>query len=86
MISVRRGIAQSGSAPALGAGCRGFESLYPDHFGRFGLVDRRLYVWIDRCGIGRLRAPVVAVAQLVESQVVILVVAGSSPVGHPIFE
>lgn len=27
-----RGIAQSGSAPALGAGCRGFESLYPDHF------------------------------------------------------
>ena len=25
-----RGIAQSGSAPALGAGCRGFESLYPD--------------------------------------------------------
>jgi hypothetical protein len=27
-----RGIAQSGSAPALGAGGRGFESLYPDHF------------------------------------------------------
>ena len=26
----KRGIAQSGSAPALGAGCRGFESLYPD--------------------------------------------------------
>lgn len=26
-----RGIAQSGSAPALGAGCRGFKSLYPDH-------------------------------------------------------
>ncbi len=25
-----RGIAQSGSAPALGAGCRGVESLYPD--------------------------------------------------------
>ena len=25
-----RGIAQSGSAPALGAGCREFESLYPD--------------------------------------------------------
>jgi hypothetical protein len=25
-----RGIAQSGSAPALGAGCRGFKSLYPD--------------------------------------------------------
>ena len=29
--NVQRGIAQSGSAPALGAGCRGFESLYPDH-------------------------------------------------------
>src|SRR5690606_38478967 len=28
---IGRGIAQSGSAPALGAGCRGFESLYPDH-------------------------------------------------------
>ena len=25
-----RGVAQSGSAPALGAGCRGFESLHPD--------------------------------------------------------
>ena len=25
-----RGMAQSGSAPALGAGCRGFESLCPD--------------------------------------------------------
>ena len=29
---VCRDIAQSGSAPALGAGCREFESLYPDHF------------------------------------------------------
>lgn len=28
---LRRGVAQSGSAPALGAGCRGFESLRPDH-------------------------------------------------------
>ena len=28
----RRGIAQPGRAPALGAGCREFESLYPDHF------------------------------------------------------
>ena len=27
---IDRGIAQSGSAPALGAGCREFESLYPD--------------------------------------------------------
>ena len=31
-VAVRRDIAQSGSAPALGAGCREFESLYPDHF------------------------------------------------------
>jgi cysteinyl-tRNA synthetase len=35
-----RGIAQSGSAPALGAGGRGFESLYPDHL-RVG--DRWLF-------------------------------------------
>lgn len=32
MISYHyRGIAQPGSAPALGAGGRGFESLCPDH-------------------------------------------------------
>ena len=30
LVAVCRGIAQSGSAPALGAGCREFESLYPD--------------------------------------------------------
>ena len=30
LIFCYRGIAQSGSAPALGAGCREFESLYPD--------------------------------------------------------
>ena len=27
-----RDVAQFGSAPALGAGCRGFESLHPDQF------------------------------------------------------
>ena len=27
-----RGIAQPGRAPALGAGCRMFESCYPDQF------------------------------------------------------
>lgn len=32
VVQFKRGIAQSGSAPALGAGCREFESLYPDHF------------------------------------------------------
>ncbi len=32
MLQLSRGIAQSGSAPALGAGGRGFESLYPDQF------------------------------------------------------
>ena len=31
VVQLRRGIAQSGSAPALGAGCREFESLHPDH-------------------------------------------------------
>ena len=33
-----RGVAQSGSAPALGAGCREFESLHPDH-----LLDLSVY-------------------------------------------
>jgi hypothetical protein len=33
-----RGIAQSGSAPALGAGCREFESLYPDQLNSKQLV------------------------------------------------
>ncbi len=28
----KRGVAQPGSAPALGAGCREFESLHPDQF------------------------------------------------------
>ena len=32
-----RGIAQSGSAPALGAGCREFESLYPDQITEHGV-------------------------------------------------
>ena len=32
-----RGIAQSGSAPALGAGCREFESLYPDQIIEHGV-------------------------------------------------
>jgi hypothetical protein len=30
-----------------------------------------------------LASPVVAIAQLVESQIVILVVVGSSPISHP---
>ena len=37
----KRGIAQSGSAPALGAGCRGFESLYPDQITRPRRSDMR---------------------------------------------
>ena len=39
-MAVRRDIAQSGSAPALGAGCREFESLYPDHFFIFFCLKR----------------------------------------------
>ena len=31
LFKIFRGVAQSGSAPALGAGCREFESLHPDH-------------------------------------------------------
>ena len=36
-------------------------------------------------GLSYNRALAVAVAQLVESQIVILVVVGSSPISHPIF-
>ena len=39
-----RGIAQSGRAPALGAGCRGFESLCPDH-----LDDRTMDGFLREC-------------------------------------
>ena len=34
-----RDVAQSGSAPALGAGCRRFESCRPDHFLCFVVAD-----------------------------------------------
>ena len=33
VAGAQRGMAQSGSAPALGAGSRGFKSLYPDQTG-----------------------------------------------------
>ena len=41
-----RGVAQPGSAPALGAGSRGFKSLRPDHVSRIEqsvaqLVERK---------------------------------------------
>ena len=41
--SNNRGIAQSGSAPALGAGCREFESLYPDQ-----LSGHKKASWVTR--------------------------------------
>ena len=79
-----RGVAQSGSAPALGAGCRGFESLHPDHLlpvmpqrrgVAFGLVRQAL------C----LRFLMVAVAHQVEHRIVAPEVAGSRPVSHPTY-
>ena len=39
-IACHRGIAQPGSAPALGAGCRGFESLYPEICAPVAQLDR----------------------------------------------
>ena len=62
-----RGIAQSGSALALGARCREFKSLYPDQF--FGQMPNK--------------PSVVTVAQLVEPRTVTPVVVGSSPISHP---
>ena len=37
-----RDVAQSGSAPALGAGCRGFKSLHPDMEGRLAQLEEHL--------------------------------------------
>ncbi len=41
IVGFDRGIAQSGSAPALGAGCREFESLYPDQSTPLGCGHER---------------------------------------------
>ena len=45
-----RGIAQSGSAPALGAGCREFDKIAGSDFEhqRFVLMARRARAWIAR--------------------------------------
>ena len=78
-----RGVAQSGSAPALGAGCRGFESLHPDQLPS-GLPQRR------ELAFGSVRQArcshflMVAVAHQVEHRIVAPEVAGSRPVSHPI--
>jgi hypothetical protein len=69
-----RGIAQSGSAPALGAGCREFESLYPD----------QLFMLWNRWSPLLSTSSMVAVAHQVEPRIVTPEVAGSRPVGHPI--
>ena len=39
-----RGVAQSGSAPGLGPGCRRFESCLPDHL---PVAMRRVFFWIN---------------------------------------
>ena len=38
----RRDVAQFGSAPALGAGCRRFESCHPDHS-----IARHVRPWLN---------------------------------------
>ena len=43
------------------------------------------WIFLEAGLLNSLSVFMVAVAQSVESQIVILVVAGSSPVGHPIF-
>ena len=57
-----RGIAQSGSAPALGAGCREFKSLYPDQFttllGRKMLRHRNLFGYALVAQLGPSRSGV----------------------------
>ena len=44
-----RGVAQSGRAPALGAGCRQFESGYPDYRSK-GRGLRCITLWLYACG------------------------------------
>ena len=79
-----RGVAQSGSAPALGAGCRGFESLHPDHISS----AKPQRVWKKPSGLSLGDLPeldlMVAVAHQVEHRIVAPEVAGSRPVSHPI--
>ena len=81
-VRVIRGLAQSGSAPALGAGCRGFKSLIPDQF----CLDQNASA--RHCGarfFSTRDESMVGVAQLVERRIVIPVVVGSIPIVHPIF-
>src|SRR5690606_41490148 len=89
----------SGSAPVLGHGCLECESLYPDHLilalngqAPVGQLHRASAFYAEGCRFNPCRVRhssgssaeyVVAGAQLVESRIVIPVVAGSSPVGHP---
>ena len=46
-------MAQSGSAPALGAGSRGFKSLYPDHLQK---SCRRLHLYRNKAVIRQNKA------------------------------
>ena len=78
-----RGVAQSGSAPALGAGCRGFESLHPDHLLPV-MPQRRGVAFGSVRQVLCLRFLMVAVAHQVEHRIVAPEVAGSRPVSHPI--
>ena len=96
--SLERCIAQLGSAPALGAGGRRFKSYYTDHYRFCGSSSvGRASAFQAECREFDPRLPLhfiyknnlvinimVTVVQLVERQFVALVVAGSSPVGHPI--
>ena len=79
-----RGVAQSGSAPALGAGCRGFESLHPDQL-LPGLPHRREFAFGSVRQALCLRFLMVAVAHQVEHRIVAPEVAGSRPVSHPTY-
>src|SRR6266849_1173732 len=55
--SLWRGVAQPGRAPALGAGCRRFESSRPDHFGDDRdptfLAETKAYRWRGQPSPGR---------------------------------
>ena len=42
-MAKKRDVAQLGSAPALGAGCRRFKSCHPDYLPYIGFIDLELW-------------------------------------------
>lgn len=80
MVESSPGCSSAGRVPALGAGCRRFESCHPDHFrGSVAQPDRASEFDSEGCGFESCRGRQAGVAQLVAHRTLIPKVAGSSP-------